>query len=110
MEFEVRGRNLNLSESMEELVERRIDFALGRFSGEIRRIDVQLSDLGDTHDGVAKQCRVSVTLQHGGRVRAEGTDEQLRDAIDQAVYRVGRRLGRKLDRSVHPRRSFRLAS
>jgi len=106
MEFEVRGRNLTLSDPLEELVERRFDFALGRFAGEIRRVDVKLNDLQGPRRGAEKQCRVEVTLRHGGSVRAEGSEEQLRDAIDMAAHRVRRQLGRRLDRDARPRRGL----
>lgn len=95
MEFDVRGRNLPLSKPLEHLVERRLHSALGRFAADIRRVDVKLADLNGPRGGIDKQCRVEVTLDHGGRVRAEGTEASLRHAIDLAVDRAGRRLGRR---------------
>ncbi|MEM9453669.1 MAG: ribosome-associated translation inhibitor RaiA [Myxococcota bacterium] len=109
MEIEVRGRNLSLSEPLAFLVERRLDAALGRFASRIRRVDVKLADLNGPRGGVDKQCRVEVILDHGGSVRAEGTEEHVRDAIDLAVHRIGRRLGRRLDRTGSHRRGLRLA-
>ncbi|MCA9710272.1 MAG: ribosome-associated translation inhibitor RaiA [Myxococcales bacterium] len=109
MELEIRGRNLSLSEPLEHLVEHRLDAALGRFAEEIRRVDVKLADLHGPRGGVDKRCRVEVILEHGGSVRAESTEEHLRDAIDLAAHRVGRRLGRRLDRGASHRRGLRLA-
>lgn len=113
MEFEVRGRNLFLSEPLVFLVERRLGSALGRFASEIRRVDVKLADLNGPRGGIDKQCRVEVVFNHGGSVRAEGTEEHLRDAIDLAAHRIGRRLarrlGRRLDRTGSHRRGLRLA-
>ena len=108
MELEVRGRNLSLSEPIEALVERRFAFALGRFSNEIRRVDVKLADINGPRGGVDKLCKVEVTLAHGGRVRAQSTELLARDAIDRAAERVGRRLSRKLGRAHEPRHAARL--
>ncbi|MEM7157225.1 MAG: HPF/RaiA family ribosome-associated protein [Myxococcota bacterium] len=98
MELAVRGHNLFLSDQLEHLVRRRLDFALGRFASRIRRIDVKFDDVNGPRGGVDKRCQVDVTLSRGGQVRAHSMAESLRDAIDEAAHRVVRRLNRQLSR------------
>ncbi|MEX1362626.1 MAG: HPF/RaiA family ribosome-associated protein [Nannocystaceae bacterium] len=100
MELEIRGRNLPLSPSLQDLVQRRLAFALDRFGPEIRRVDVRLADINGPRGGVDKRCQVEVTLAHGGHVRAEGTDAGVRDAIDRAAHRTARRVTRRLGRAA----------
>ena len=96
MELAVRGHNISLSEPIESLVRRRLEFALDRFGSQIRRVDVKLADINGPRGGVDKECRVDVTLNRGGQVRAKSTDLHVRDAINRAVHRVGRQLTRRV--------------
>lgn len=105
MELAVRGHNLFLSEQLEDLVRRRLDFALGRYASRIRRVDVKFDDVNGPRGGVDKRCQVDVTLQRGGQVRAQNMALSLRDAIDGAAHRVGRRLSRQLARVHESRRA-----
>ncbi len=110
MELDIRGRNLPLTAPLEHLVRRRLDFALGRHASEIRRVDVKLLDVNGPRGGIDKQCRVEVVFSHGGTVSAQGRDERVRNAIDQAAHRAGRRVNRKLERGASPRRHERLTA
>jgi putative sigma-54 modulation protein len=109
MELAVRTRNLPLTEPIEMLVRQRLGFALGRHASEIRRVDVELADINGPRGGIDKRCRVDVILSHGGRIRAESTDLRVRDAIDGAARRVGRRVARLRGRDATQRRHDRLA-
>lgn len=108
MELAVRTRNLPLTPPMEALVRRRLGFALGRHTSEIRRVDVELADINGPRGGVDKRCRVDVTLSHGGTIRAESTDLLVRNAIDGAARRVSRRVARLRGREATLRRHDRL--
>lgn len=98
MELAIRGLDLPLTTPLESLVQQRLGFALGRYDSRIRRVDVKLDDVNGPRGGVDKRCRVDVTLAEGGHVRAEGTEEWVRDAIDRAAHRLARRMGRLLGR------------
>lgn len=108
MELAVRTRNLPLTEPIETLVRRRLGFALSRHASEIRRVEVELADINGPRGGVDKRCRVDVTLSHGGTIRAESTELLVRDAIDGAARRVGRRVARLRGRETTQRRHDRL--
>lgn len=99
MELNLRALHLPVPQPLEEHVRSRLDFALGHFSGQIRRVDVRLADLNGPRGGVDKRCRVSVALQHGGELVAESTDERLASAVDQAAHRMARRLAKHFDRA-----------
>lgn len=103
MDLQVRSPNLSLTEPIQSLVQRRLGFALGRYASQIRRVEVRLADINGSRGGVDKSCRVEVTLQRGDRVRAESTELRVRDAIDRAAGRAGRRVSRKLGRSAAAR-------
>ena len=98
MELAIRGLDLPLTTPLEELVRRRLAFALRPFGRRIRRVDVKLDDVNGPRGGVDKRCRVDVTLLEGGRVRSEGTEPWVRDAVDRAAHRMARLVGRLLGR------------
>ncbi|MCH9685880.1 MAG: HPF/RaiA family ribosome-associated protein [Deltaproteobacteria bacterium] len=110
MELDIRGRNVSLTDPLAHLVRRRLDFALGRHASEIRRVEVKLADVNGPRGGVDKECRVEVVLSHGGSVAAHGIDEHVRNAIDRAAHRAGRRVNRKLARVANSRRGERLSA
>ena len=54
-------------------LERRLQFALARFSGHIQRVQVVLEDQNGPRGGLDKHCRVVVRLREAGDVVAEVT-------------------------------------
>lgn len=88
-------------------VERRLRFALSRFSGRIRRIDVFLSDQNGPRGGVDKTCRIVVRLGDGGDVVAEVSDVDWVIAVDRATTRIGQSTGREVARRRDARREGR---
>ena len=65
-------------------VERRLRFALSRFSGRIRRVNVFLADQNGPRGGIDKTCRIVVMLRDGGSVVAEVNDVDWVIAVDRA--------------------------
>lgn len=86
-------------------VERRLQFALSRFSGRIRRVDVFLADENGPRGGIDKTCRIVVRLRDGGDVVAEVSDIDWVIAVDRATTRIGHTTGRELSRQRASRRS-----
>ena len=97
MKIDIRGRHVELTETLLAHTERRLRFALSRFGQRIRHVTVQLTDLNGPRGGVDKQCRVTVTLSPSRRVMVEATDADLPTAIDRAADRVERSVTRDLE-------------
>jgi putative sigma-54 modulation protein len=91
-------------------VERRLRFALARFSGRIRRANVFLADQNGPRGGVDKTCRIVVRLSEGGDVVAEVSDVDWVIAVDRAATRVGHSTSRELARRRAGRRAGRAGS
>jgi len=91
-------------------VERRLRFALSRFSGRIRRVNVFLADQNGPRGGIDKTCRIVVRLRDGGDVVAEVSDVDWEIAVDRATTRVGHSTGRDLARRRAGRRATRGAA
>ncbi|MFM7137885.1 MAG: HPF/RaiA family ribosome-associated protein [Planctomycetota bacterium] len=91
-------------------VERRLRFALARFSGRIGRVNVFLADQNGPRGGIDKTCRIVVRLRDGGDVVAEVNDVDWEVAVDRATTRIGHSTGRELARRRAVRRPHRHAS
>jgi putative sigma-54 modulation protein len=85
-------------------IERRLRFALTRFSGRIGRVNVFLADQNGPRGGVDKTCRIVVRLRDGGDVVAEVSDVNWEVAVDRATTRIGHSTGRELARRRAGRR------
>ena len=79
-------------------VERRLRFALTRFSSRIGRVNVFLADQNGPRGGIDKTCRIVVRLLDGGDVVAEVSDVAWEVAVDRATTRIGHSTGRELAR------------
>ncbi|MCC7263442.1 MAG: HPF/RaiA family ribosome-associated protein [Candidatus Latescibacteria bacterium] len=98
MKMEVRANQHRVGANLRHHVEKRLRFALGRFSRQVNTVKVQLSDLNGPRGGVDQCCRVEVSLVSGGRLIVEDTQSYLYAAISRAAERVGRALARQLSR------------
>lgn len=85
-------------------VERRLHFALSRFAGRIRRVDVVLGDLNGPRGGIDKSCRIVARVRDGGDVVADVSDVGWEIAVDRATNRIGHSIGRELARRRAARR------
>jgi ribosomal subunit interface protein len=98
VELQIRGRNLELSESLHSHVKRRVDFSLARFGARVVRVFVLLADASGPRDCRNRSCRIDVCLCPGGNVFVEHAGADLYAAIDQACDRAGRAVARELER------------
>jgi len=99
MDLEIRGHNVAVTESIRDHIERRVDFALGRFHGRFSKVVVRLADVNGPKGGIDKRCRISVERDHARSIVVEHLDAQLESAVDQAVRRVGRVFKKELDKA-----------
>lgn len=99
MKIEVRFRGLESSDALREHAARRIHFHLSRFGNDVTALLVRIADVNGPKGGVDKRCQISV---YGSRFGSATLDEMSGDvysAVDMAVQRIGRSIGRELDRA-----------
>ena len=100
MQHEIRGTNIPVSPEVRDLIERRLHFALSRFSRRIRYVTARVSDINGPKGGVDKRCRIVVNLSPSGSIVVEDTHAELSQAITRAADRLGHFVGRHLDRGL----------
>lgn len=99
MKVQIRSRKLVVDGATEAHVERRLHFALGRFSDVVERVDVTLADINGPNGGQDKLCRIRVRLRNESNpIIAEVLHEELLTGTDMAVDRIGRSVARAVDR------------
>lgn len=76
----------------------RLQFALGRFAGRIRRVSTFFEDQNGPRGGVDKFCRIVVRLVDGSELVAEVVDVEWEVAVDRATTRIGHTVGREVAR------------
>lgn len=80
-----------------DLVHRRLEFALGRFSGRVRSLTVRLKDLNGPRGGPDKHCQIAVRLDYPRRViLIEDVDETPEVAVSRAAERASRAVSRAI--------------
>jgi putative sigma-54 modulation protein len=105
MKIDVRFRGLESSDALRDHIARRIHFHLSRFGSKVTAVLVRISDVNGPKGGVDKRCQVTV---RGPRLGLATLDEMSGDAyaaVDIAVERIGRSIGRELDRARSDRRN-----
>lgn len=81
-----------------ELVRKRLEFALGRFTGRVRSLHVTLGDLNGPRGGLDKHCRLAIRLDRPGRlILIEDLDAEPEAAISRAAERAARAVTRAVD-------------
>ena len=98
MLIDVLDRDVTLDEGTLEWIERRLQFALGRFVGRIRRVQVILSDINGHRGGTDKQCRLRITLIPKGEILVEDVDTTVEAVTANAIERAARSVARWLER------------
>ena len=96
MKLIITGKKVKLDEALREYIERRVYFALSRFSPRIARVSVTVEDVNGPRGGIDKRCRILVKLGRMEELKVETTDAEIYDAVAAAVDRVGRSVQRKL--------------
>ncbi len=105
MKIEVRFRGLGSSDALRDHAARRIHSHLSRFAGEVTAVLVRLDDVNGPKGGVDKRCQVTVRGPRFGSATLDEMSGDASSAVDMAVERIGRSVGRELDRARSDRRS-----
>ena len=99
MKIDVRFRGLGSTEALREHAERRILFQLSRFGHELSAVVVRVSDINGPRGGLDKRCRIAVRGRRIPVLVIEETSADASSAIDLAVGRIARTVGRELERA-----------
>lgn len=97
MQTRIRTQGLPLTEELRSRAERRIQFALGRFSTSIRSVSTLLADQNGPRGGIDKRCSL-IVRGRGWQVVVHDDDADAGAALDRAAERAARSVARKLDR------------
>lgn len=114
MKFEVNGNRVAVTEGLRNHIEGRLESALSRLDGWVRKATVYLDDVNGPRGGVCKLCRVVVTA-HGIETVVvtevgESVQESASRAIHRAVSALKRRVRRRRDRKTSRRSRRQLTS
>ena len=101
MTVDIRWKAASRSPALEEHLERRLRFALGRFAPRVRRVRALLEDVNGPRGGVDKRCAIEIQAP-GGSLRVEVRDSDFYVAVDRAADAAAR----KLARAEEARRAF----
>ncbi|MEZ6073654.1 MAG: HPF/RaiA family ribosome-associated protein [Pirellulales bacterium] len=98
MNVKIVDRNATLSGDLEQLAERRVQFALSRFEAKTQSVLLVLEDVNGPRGGSDKSCRVVVRMKAGDTVviRHQGAD--VASCLTRAIDRASRTLARNLAR------------
>jgi ribosomal subunit interface protein len=110
MQLLISGRNFKVGEELREHIDRRLQFALGKFDPEIERVDVGLSDVNGPKGGQDKHCRIVAKTRGFGSVVVEDADGDFYAVVSRAADRLGHTIGRTLDKKRNPKGARRRSS
>jgi hypothetical protein len=99
MLIEVTKRNVSLAVGVREVIDRRLRFALGRFSSRIRHVSVIFNDVNGNRGGCDKQCRLKINLIPQGELVLEDVDSSVDAVVANVAERAARSVARVLERS-----------
>jgi ribosome-associated translation inhibitor RaiA len=98
MEVSILARGVGVDEPLREQIQRRFEFALGRFRRRVARVAVTLEDLNGPRGGRDKFCRIVARLRPSGSLVIGQADPDVLTAVDRAAQSLSYRIGRLLDR------------
>jgi len=102
MLIEIRAKGFTQTDEIRLHMERRLGFALDRFTPRVRTVLVWIGDVNGPKRGADdKFCRLAVQLTHR-RVVVEERAADLYVAIDRAAHRVSQKIAREVKRTYKP--------
>jgi len=104
MRIDVRFRRRGRSGALREHVGRRAHVQLSRFNGAVSSVVVSIADIDDPEEGVDARCRVTVRGPALGSVTVEDLGTDAYAAVDIALERAARAVGRAIERARGRRR------
>lgn len=99
MKVSLSDRNGLMDESIRTWAERRLHFALSRFSPRISKIQATVTDESGPHGKQVRTIRLMVSLRHAEDVVITGSDSKLNACFASVADRAARSVKRAIDRS-----------
>lgn len=109
MKLEIRGQQVEITDSIREYIERRLAFALDRFAEQIRIVKLRVRDVNGSRGGVDKHCQLAVSLMYSAPITVESRDSSVHGAIDRISGKIRSLLARQFGRNRKRRRAGRPA-
>ena len=103
MKINIHCRGLRLTNDERAQVERRLGFAVGRFSPRVRKVAITFSDVNSTRGGLDKQCSIIAWLDGLEDLFVEDEDADLQALTDRVAERLGRLIGRRIEQQRYRR-------
>ncbi len=100
IEFLIRAGRPDTVDTLREYADRRLFFALRRFTHRIRRVTLRLIDVNGPRRGVDSRCSIAVDLTDGRRLFADATSAWPFAAITRAAGRLNEAIRRELGRDA----------
>ena len=88
MNLEVRGLNVEITDSLRTYAQRRLGFALDRFAERIRTVRLKLGDMNGSRGGVDKRCQLTISLAHSSPITLESRASTVQGAVDRIASKV----------------------
>ncbi len=98
MHVEIRSRRVPVDESLREFVQKRLAFAVGRFSDSLFFARVRFEDVNGPKGGVDTICRISLEGPRLGTVVVEGRGQDAGEAAAGALERLSQVVRRWVDK------------
>ena len=99
MKVIVKARHMNLTPALTEHAEEKLGNAIARiFDRPDVKIEIELSELGRSDDGLNKECRVTVFMPYSNSVNIVEKAEDMYKAIDLAHDRVVNQVKRQREK------------
>jgi len=95
MQIQIRSKNAESTPELQQHIERRLQFALGRFNGRVRLAVVRLQDLNGPKGGVDQECALEIHTSWHTRIHIEERDKDVFAAVSRAAERAGRAFERQ---------------
>ena len=89
MQIQIKQKNIELTPGLLQHIERRLQFALGRFNGRVRLAVVRLQDLNGPKGGGDQECALEIHTSWHTRIRIQERDENAFAAVSRAAERAG---------------------
>lgn len=105
MKWTLHASHVEVKPSLREHIDRRLTFALSRFSARLGKVDVFLADQNGPKGGLDKSALIAVRIRGMGEVMAQVVDSDWVPTIDRVTARISQQLCREIERSRQSYRS-----
>lgn len=102
MQIYIRQNHIHHSEALDNYIQRRLHFALGRFAHKIQSITIRLMDINGPRGGADKMCKMILKMKDK-LIPMEGLGSDFYAVVDSTTDRLRRQVQREVDRAKNNR-------